>query len=50
MTRLVKEDEIILTIAKWLFSEVKGWRDKKQDVYDSVKSAMRRLDHLYNHL
>ena len=47
--RLVKKDQIILTIGEWLFSRVKGRRDKKQDVYDSVRSVMRRLDHLYNH-
>ena len=47
--RLVKKDQIILTIGEWLFSRVKGWRDKKQDVYDSVRSVMRRLGHMYNH-
>ena len=47
--RLVKEDQTILTIGEWLFSGVKGRRDKKQDVYDSVRSAMRKLGHLYNH-
>ena len=46
--RLVKEDQTILTIGEWLFSGVKSRRDKKQDVYDSVRSAMRRLGHLYN--
>ena len=40
---------MILTIGEWLFCRVKGRRDKKQDVYDSLRSAMRRLGHLYNH-
>ena len=44
--RLVKKDQIILTIGEWLFSRVKGRRDKKQDVYDSVRSVMRRLGRL----
>ena len=47
--RLIKEDQMILTIGEWLFCRVKGRRDKKQDVYDSLRSAMRRLGHLYNH-
>ena len=47
--KLVQENQMILTVGEWLFSRVKGRRDKEQDVYDSVRSAMRRLGHLYNY-
>ena len=47
--RLVKEDQMILTTGEWLFCRVKGRRDKKQDAYDSIRSVIRRLGHLYNH-
>ena len=40
---------MILTTGEWLFCRVKGRRDKKQDAYDSIRSAIRRLGHLYNH-